>query len=342
MKSGHEGGLISVIIPVFNGEDTLRICVESVCRQTYSHLQIIIVDDGSTDGTPALCEELSAKDHRILCLHQPNRGVSSARNLGLERAQGQYITFLDADDLLHSCALACMHQAIVDTGKGIAVCRYVKGGENELPDLYSLTENRTRILPVKWILKDILHGSDQYAYCWGKLWKRDVVEQIQFPPLSASEDILFLYRALTAHAEEELALVEGSPLYVYVQREDSVSHTLNAKHLLDALESARQILFQSAATTTELQHAARCNALNTAFFVLLHAGSEISYLPVRVKAEAMICDHRFAVLLDPRAPIKSKAAVLLSLLNMKLLRRIYVWIKNRECIKEPNTWKRHM
>ena len=91
-------GLISVIIPVFNVRPYLAKALESVIRQTYSHLEIIVVDDGSTDGSGDICDEFAARDERIKVIHQENRGLSAARNAGLDRAAGEYIAFLDSDD----------------------------------------------------------------------------------------------------------------------------------------------------------------------------------------------------------------------------------------------------
>lgn len=94
--------LISVIVPVYNAENTLRQCVESILSQEYKHLELILIDDGSKDGSPAICDEYAVKDKRVKVFHKGNGGVSSARNLGLDYAQGEWITFVDSDDYIDS------------------------------------------------------------------------------------------------------------------------------------------------------------------------------------------------------------------------------------------------
>lgn len=92
--------LISVIVPIYNIQDCLRRCVESICRQTYSNLEILLVDDGSDDGTEKLADELAKEDGRIRVFHKPNGGSSSARNMGIDKAQGKYLGFVDSDDYI--------------------------------------------------------------------------------------------------------------------------------------------------------------------------------------------------------------------------------------------------
>ena len=96
---------LSIIIPAYNVEQTLERCVESVLRQKFRDYQLILVDDGSTDGSGRICDELAKRDHRIQTIHQPNKGLSAARNAGIKRAKGEYITFIDSDDYIASDTL---------------------------------------------------------------------------------------------------------------------------------------------------------------------------------------------------------------------------------------------
>ena len=128
-REENEKSLISVIIPVYRVEQYLRRCVDSVLAQTYSRIQVILVDDGSPDDCPAICDAYAAKDDRVQVIHQENAGLSGARNAGIEAAEGQYLAFVDSDDYLAPEFLECLYRACVDTGSDLSVCRweYVKG-----------------------------------------------------------------------------------------------------------------------------------------------------------------------------------------------------------------------
>ena len=117
-----EKDLISVIIPVYKVEKFLEKCVNSVLEQTYKNLEIILVDDGSPDGCPALCDELAKKDKRIKVIHKKNGGVSSARNAALDEAKGKYVCFVDSDDYIEPTYAEDLHKAITENDVQMAVC----------------------------------------------------------------------------------------------------------------------------------------------------------------------------------------------------------------------------
>ena len=128
--------LLSVIIPVYKVEAYLRQCLDSVVTQTYSELQIILVDDGSPDGSGAICDEYAAKDSRIQVIHQPNAGVSAARNAGMDMATGEYLTFIDSDDYIDPDMYEALLKVAHETGADVVECNYrraegVKNGTGE-------------------------------------------------------------------------------------------------------------------------------------------------------------------------------------------------------------------
>ena len=120
--------LISVIVPVYNTEKYLEKCVMSILNQTYKNLEIILIDDGSTDNSPQICDSLAEKDNRITVIHQPNGGVSSARNTGLDNTHGDYIMFVDSDDYIAPNMIEFLSENIGDTD--IAMCGYNSVDEN--------------------------------------------------------------------------------------------------------------------------------------------------------------------------------------------------------------------
>lgn len=192
--------LISVIIPVYNGQEYLEKNIKSVWEQTYKNLQLIIVDDGSTDKTPEICKALSLKDKRIQIIHMEDLGVSAARNAGIAAAEGDYITFLDADDRLMPHMIEILYETLMQTESDIAGCnfymwdteeywsRILAGAEkNKLPmekqsiKIYTNTE---------FIEQGILN---QDTRCWSKLYKRSCIENVGFrTEFTIGEDMLFL------------------------------------------------------------------------------------------------------------------------------------------------------
>ena len=117
--------LISVVIPVYNVEKYLEKCLDSVVGQTYGNLEIILVDDGSTDNSGAICDRYAQKDSRVVVIHQKNGGLSKARNVGIDKATGKYISFIDSDDYVGSCYIETLYKALPEDGKGISVCDFL-------------------------------------------------------------------------------------------------------------------------------------------------------------------------------------------------------------------------
>ena len=178
---------ISVIIPVYNAETTICDSVRAVLAQTFTNLELILVNDGSKDGSGALCDRFAFEDSRIRVFHQENQGVSAARNLGIAHADGVYITFLDADDIVPPDYLQILYEACADAD--IALCDVVSiQDDRELlrftlnPCMLSQSEALDLLLTRKKI------NSGPYA----KLFRREVLEGVAFPPMKAYEDILFV------------------------------------------------------------------------------------------------------------------------------------------------------
>ena len=119
-----EKDLISVVIPIYNVQEFLPKCIDSVINQTYDNLEIILVDDGSPDDSGYICDKYKAKDSRIKVIHKKNGGLSDARNVGIENSNGKYICFVDSDDIIHKDFIKCQYENIVKTRSDISVCLF--------------------------------------------------------------------------------------------------------------------------------------------------------------------------------------------------------------------------
>ncbi len=228
-QNQDEADLISVIVPVYNVEKYLDRCMKSILQQTYHRLEIILVDDGSTDASAAMCDAYARRDSRIRVVHKQNGGLSDARNAGLELAAGDYIGYVDSDDWIEPDMYACMHRACVEHGAQLAVCRYfseyrdrtVSGGGGGITPL-SREE----------LLKIYISGPDEYVIynsVWSKLFRRDLVEGMVFPKGRNSEDIMYTTRAF---CRAERAVYIDQCFYHYVlDREGSIMNVARGERM---------------------------------------------------------------------------------------------------------------
>ena len=190
--------LISVIVPVYNGQDYLGNCIRSIEGQTYGNHEVIIVNDGSTDETGAVCDKMKAAYDNVLVLTLDDEGVSVARNTGIDAAKGAFIMFVDADDRLCPETLRTLYDCLINTGSDVAGCSFFTwSGEEEWQrgagDGMTIGESVT--YDAKQYLKEaVLCGNSR---CWSKLYRREIFDKVRFPEkLSIGEDMLFLVRML--------------------------------------------------------------------------------------------------------------------------------------------------
>ena len=181
MGNQHAVPLISVIVPAYNAERTIENTCNSVIRQSHENFEIIIVNDGSKDGTAAVIERLAKENSRIKCIHQENGGVSKARNVGMDYAKGDYICFLDADDVLTEHCLSRLLSAVLDENADVAAGSYMKitedGTETEIS---VLTEEACCVWSGKDSVRYALMDHPATHAVWGKLYRRDVLRGIRF------------------------------------------------------------------------------------------------------------------------------------------------------------------
>ena len=221
MKNEEE--LISVIIPVYNVKSYLRKCADSVFAQTFRNLEIILIDDGSTDGSGELCDQLAKEDARVRVIHKENRGPAEARNVGIRASTGDYLYFLDSDDAISAVTLNHLWTACIRTKADVAFGDFIRFSEEEIPG-----ERRTfTVQPVetKEMIRRMLLNQGVGHQAWGKLYRRSFLNDhnVRFREgLHREEDIGFNLTALAhcTHAKEC-----PYPLYHYRRSLDTQSHT---------------------------------------------------------------------------------------------------------------------
>lgn len=188
--------LISVIVPVYNIEDYLKRCVDSITSQSYRSLEILLVDDGSTDGSLKLCGELAAEDARIRVLHKENGGSSSARNMGITHAQGEYIGFVDSDDYIDALMYEKLYEAVCRYGTAAAQCgRDEIDEDGKLLPLVCMPPERETVIEAEEFLKEMLLHKGDASFCT-KLVHRRLFERERFPEGELNEDFHLLVKLL--------------------------------------------------------------------------------------------------------------------------------------------------
>ena len=232
--------LISIIIPVYQVEKYLDKCIASVVNQTYSNLEIILVDDGSPDNCPAICDAWKERDPRINVIHQENGGLSHARNEGLKLAVGEFIGFVDSDDWIEPNMYETLLSIMMDAGIDIAVCNYQNESEDLMIINKKITLPITKIYSVEEALKLLLSGKSFIrSYVWNKLFKKRILKNLLFTEDKLYEDVVWTPQVIGL---TNSIIIIDLPLYHYLGRPDSLSRNVHNlyQRLMDASEMLEQ------------------------------------------------------------------------------------------------------
>lgn len=222
----NKNDLISVVVPVYNVELYLRECVDSILSQKYVNFECILVDDGSTDSSGALCDVVAKTDSRIKVIHKKNGGLSSARNAGVEASKGNYVCFVDSDDMISEDYLRVLYENAVLYNADVSMCEFIRfwDGEKFAP----LTENILSTMERKEFLERVMcsNSNTSLVISCNKLIRREIAEKISFPAGKWHEDEFYL-NSLLKWAKS--FVLSSSQLYFYRQRANSIMGEDNKK-----------------------------------------------------------------------------------------------------------------
>lgn len=229
---------VSIIVPIYKVEDYLDKCIQSIVSQTHTNLEILLIDDGSPDKCPQICDSWYKKDSRIHVIHKENGGVSKARNLGMELASGDYIMFVDSDDYLPQKAVELLLHRLLSDGSDMSIGKNIH--------IYSDGRKDTRYSD---FIKDTVLSGDAFLRAMGninhydvgpcaKLYTRKVLQGISFPAMSCGED-MWVFPDIVLKCSKISVLNEF--VYYYFQRHNSVTHTRSDRYSLESVRATQRM-----------------------------------------------------------------------------------------------------
>lgn len=230
--------LVSVIIPVYNVKEYLQRCVDSVLSQTYSTLEIWLVDDGSTDGSGEICDGYASKDPRIKVIHKSNGGVSEARNQALDRISGSFVTFVDSDDYVRDDMAASLYSLIESSRADMAVSRIAEGTGSTFDDTLAGPDDAPVIFEKDNVYESLFDESFRELMCaaCGKLYRAEIFRELRFPVGKGFEDEFTIHHILALCSR---VTVSEKKLYYHYKRSGSITsepYSLKSLEAVEALE----------------------------------------------------------------------------------------------------------
>ena len=314
---------ISIIVPVYNVEKYLNKCVDSILNQTFKEFELILVDDGSPDNSGAICDQYAKKDSRVKVIHKENGGLSSARNAGIEVAQGKYLGFIDSDDYIAEDMYEILYQNIKKYNADISSVELI----SVYNDRFKLKDYspEIKVLNQEQAMQVVLEGTDFYAYAWNKLYNRNLFNEIRFPKGKTFEDAFIIMKILKRANKVVISNVEK---YFYVKRQNSIMSSTFSKKTFDVIDAWEEDKNNIIKLYPELSDVYRKRICWAHFFVLdkaLLSNSKES-TTVIIELKKKLLSERSFILKYPGFTLNRKIAILMLSININLYR--YLVIRN--------------
>lgn len=318
--------LVSIIIPVYNVKKYLEECVDSCRKQNYDNYEILLIDDGSNDGSEKICDNLANKYGNVLTYHKPNGGLSDARNYGIEKACGDFVMFVDSDDVISEYMLSYMYELMVKFSSDIAVCNLCHFVDGETPTFSKLEEGME--MDSFEALKNFMYQKMISTSSCAKLFKRDIIGSERFVKGQRFEDNDFLFRILLKCQSVSYG---ASNLYGYRHRKSSITTSVFSEKEFDIINIGKKIIAMSVNANEDVQKSIKAYQCSNALRIYLtaskewHASGEYRYCVNYLKKNGM------SVFCDSKA--RKKLRIVLLLFKMHIPRGILVKMR-----KYSNRW----
>ncbi len=299
---------ISVIVPIYNTSAFLSECIESVAAQTFSDFEAILVDDGSTDSSASIAEAFASRDSRFHLVRQGNLGLSEARNAGLRIAQGNWIAFVDSDDVLATDFLETLWRAATDMDVPVVASGKVPFARHVPRQGFSRKAPR-RISSEEALARAFYQNAVPDFSAWNKLYRKSLWDNRIFPPGIYFEDMATIPALLREAAHVGIC---DAPLYFYRKRSGSILATPYTLQKAKLLEIAEINLETFGPVSAQVRKAAESLLVSASFSILMRTPPSDEFSSIRERARHWIRKYRLQVLRDRRTRIRNKAASLLS------------------------------
>lgn len=313
---------VSIIVPIYKVEEYLSECIDSLVNQTYKNIEIILVEDGSPDGCPQICDDYAQKDKRIKVLHKKNGGLSDARNKGLDICSGEYIMFVDSDDIIHKEMVERLVLTLKEKKVEIVECSVIKFSHSIVTPKY--VEKQIDIYNQIDALRELILDNAFHQTVWNKIYTKDVIGDNIFPVGKCNEDEFWTYRVF-ANANKVAFLSDS--LYFYRQRETSIIHNQYSIKRLDALEAKliRQRFIEI--YFPELKDIAKYNLLMSCLYAGQMVIQDMDKKDQKVAWSIIVKIHRSIAIKDDilkndEIPMKQRIWCLISKISLRITCRI--------------------
>lgn len=326
--------MISVIVPIYNTESYLPRCIDSIIKQSYQDFELLLIDDGSTDSSGDICDSYANSDDRIRVFHKNNGGQADARNYGLDRIKGDYITFIDSDDYIGIDYLKILMDAINKYQVDLAISAWSIVRTNELifvdVPFHSILLNREETF------KEIIIGEKIWDVPWGKIYHKKLFESVRFPKVSIYEDSLTIPYVLD---QCDNCIYCSSKQYYYFHRNGSVMNS-SRSHQMNKIwmEASRKLCFYTKEVHPDLYQFSESKFIKDVFWEVIDwtlFNEDYAHYSKEIRNNNF--EHFCKAFVLPNLTIKERLKACAFLLNVELYRRIRIaWLK---ILKNPDGQK---
>ena len=308
--------MVSIVVPVYNVEKYIRYCLDSLINQSYKELEIILVDDGSTDHSSEICDEYARKYDIIQVFHKENGGLSDARNYGMKYVSGEWIVFVDSDDVLHVDFAKKLLLLAETYAADIAICDYIKFCEKSIEALpQGKGSGRSRIWEGLEGIKELLYQKSFTTSAWGKIYKTALFKDILFPVGKLHEDVGTIYRVF--EKAKRVGYLDQK-LYYYLQRSESIIHSEFSIKKMDYVYQTKNIVNHFEKNNVTLLPAAISRHFSACFQVILSCPKTSEWgIEYRILADE-IKKYAPEVIRDKNARVKNRGIAVIAKQNTEL------------------------
>ena len=310
--------LISIIVPVYNIEQYIAECLETVRKQTYTDIEVIVVDDGSTDNSGSICDKIAELDNRISVFHKKHEGLSAARNFGIDKSKGEYLVFIDGDDQVEFSLIKHLHSLVKDENAQMGICELTHSYDDS--EIIYKNEKRRRVFNSSEAITEILYQKSFLVSACAKIYPKEFFRDVRFPEGLIFEDAAVMCRILE---KAERIAYSDARLYAYIHREGTITTKIFSDKDFDILAISKSIVGHYRTAETCIRKAAYIYFVNSCMRIYLNAPRKERYHKKIAYCENHIKKGGWKCLINPNVRNKLKVALILFSLNRNLLFVVY-------------------